>query len=156
MVLVYWFPWRVINMAQTMAKILQQWGLCLPHGHMVSGHLWNRLSGFLLKYFMQNRQKLISNSTATNPMGWISMLPPRGFILHTDIVFGEYIYMYIFIYYAQTIPHALNTTSNSKAIYYHRFKQLSCAYSSLCDLHGGRFYTHCLSNSNIWPLWWFY
>ena len=56
------FPWRVTNMAQTMAKNdkiilpLQHWGprWCLPHRHMISVHLWNRLSAFILKYLMQN------------------------------------------------------------------------------------------------------
>ena len=48
------------KMAQTMAKHdkiflpLQYWGLCLPHGHMISVHPWNRLSAFIPKYFMQN------------------------------------------------------------------------------------------------------
>ena len=30
---------------------LKYWGLCLPHGHMISGHPWKRLSAFILKYF---------------------------------------------------------------------------------------------------------
>ena len=28
--------------------------LFLPHGHMISGHLWNGLSAFIQKYFWQN------------------------------------------------------------------------------------------------------
>ena len=58
-------------MAHTMAKndkiilSLQHWGLCLPHKHIITVHLWNRLSTSILKYFKQN----LKNSLVAERIG---------------------------------------------------------------------------------------
>ena len=57
---------------------LQHWGLCLPHGHMLSVHLWIRLSAFILKYFMQNlNDSLVAKRTGPSMVRtWVA----SGFI----------------------------------------------------------------------------
>ena len=91
--------------------------------------------------------KLISNSTATNSMGWtyINFAAARSHTSYRFIItYWESIFHFFLSIILKRYPcNALNTISNLKAIFYDRFKQLSSAYSTLYDLHAGNFCIHC-------------
>ena len=104
--------------------------------------LWQNFDD-IEKYF--HDFKLISNSTATNSMGWTHINFAAALILHTDLLWrieGVY-FIFLSIILKRYPCNALNTISNLKAIFYDRFKQLSSAYSTPYDLHAGNFCIHC-------------
>ena len=106
--------------------------------------LWQNFDD-IEKYF--HDFKLISNSTATNSMGWthINFAAARSHTSYRFIMtyWGSIFHFFLSIILKRYPCNALNTISNLKAIFYDRFKQLSSAYSTLYDLHAGNFCIHC-------------
>ena len=66
---------------------LQHWGLCLPHGHMLSVHLWIRLSAFILKYFMQNlNDSLVAKRTGPSMVRtWVAQWIHRSHLTRRGV-----------------------------------------------------------------------
>ena len=66
---------------------LQHWGLCLPHGHMLSVHLWIRLSAFILKYFMQNlNDSLVAKRTGPSMVRtWVAQWIHRSHLMRRGV-----------------------------------------------------------------------